>query len=83
MGSPREEYWSGLPCPSPGYLPNPGIELKSPAWQMDSFPLNHLGKMNFKIASERIKCLGINLTKEGKDLYTENHKIMMKEIEEI
>ena len=27
----RQEYWSGLPCPPPGDLPNPGIELKSPA----------------------------------------------------
>jgi len=26
MGSPREEYWSGLPFPSPGDLPDPGIE---------------------------------------------------------
>ena len=25
----RQEYWSGLPCPSPGYLPNPGIEPSS------------------------------------------------------
>ena len=30
MGFPRQEYWSGLPFPSPGDLPNPGIELKSP-----------------------------------------------------
>ena len=33
-GFPRQEYWSGLPCPSPGDLPNPGIEpvsLTSPA----------------------------------------------------
>ena len=29
-GSLRQEYWSGLPCPPPGDLPNPGIELKSP-----------------------------------------------------
>ena len=28
---PRQEYWSGLPFPSPGDLPNPGIELMSPA----------------------------------------------------
>ena len=28
----RHEYWSGLPSPSPGDLPNPGIELQSPAW---------------------------------------------------
>ena len=27
----RQEYWSGLPCPSPGDLPNPGIEHVSPA----------------------------------------------------
>ena len=31
MGFPRQEYWSGLPCPPPGDLPNPGIEPMSPA----------------------------------------------------
>ena len=31
MGFSRQEYWSGLPFPSPGDLPNPGIESKSPA----------------------------------------------------
>ena len=30
MGFSRQEYWSGLPCPSPGDLPDPGIELMSP-----------------------------------------------------
>ena len=30
MGFPRQEYWSGLPFPSPGDLPNPGIESGSP-----------------------------------------------------
>ena len=30
MGFSRQEYWSGLPCPPPGDLPNPGIELVSP-----------------------------------------------------
>ena len=30
MGFPRQEYWSGLPFPSPGNLPNPGIKLTSP-----------------------------------------------------
>ena len=29
MGFSRQEYWSGLPCPLPGDLPNPGIELAS------------------------------------------------------
>ena len=33
MGVPRQEYWSGLPCPSPGHLPNLGTELESPALQ--------------------------------------------------
>ena len=32
----RQEYWSGLPCPSPGDLPNPGIKPRSPALQADS-----------------------------------------------
>ena len=34
----RQEYWSGLPFPSPGDLPNPGIEPRSPALQADSLP---------------------------------------------
>ena len=36
MGFFRPEYWSGLPFPSPGDLPNPGIEPESPALQVDS-----------------------------------------------
>ena len=43
MGFSRQEYWSGLPCPPPGDLPNPGIELTSPALQVDSLPLSHQG----------------------------------------
>ena len=40
----RQEYWSGLPFPSPGNLPNPGIELGSPALQVDSLPTELTGK---------------------------------------
>ena len=36
MGFSRQEYWSGLPFPSPGDLPDPGIECQSPALQADS-----------------------------------------------
>jgi len=36
----RQEYWNGLPFPSPGALPNPGIEPGSPALQADAF-LSH------------------------------------------
>ena len=38
MGFSRQEYWSGLPFPSPGDLPSPGIEPGSPALQADSLP---------------------------------------------
>ena len=34
----RQEYWSGLPVPSPGNLPGPGIEPGSPALQADALP---------------------------------------------
>ena len=47
MGMSRQEYWSELPCPSPGDLPDPGIEpvsLVSPALQVDSLPHEPPGK---------------------------------------
>ena len=40
----RQEYWSGLPFPSPGDLPNPGIKPRSPALQADSLPTELSGK---------------------------------------
>ena len=44
MGFSRQEYWSGLPFPSPGDLPNPGIEPVSPALQTDTLPSEPPGK---------------------------------------
>ena len=41
--SPRQKYWSGLPCPPPGDRPDPGIKPMSPALQADSLPLSHWG----------------------------------------
>ena len=41
MGFPRQEYWNGLPFPSPGDLPYLGIEPMSPALQVDSLPMSH------------------------------------------
>ena len=35
-GFSRQEYWSGLPCPLPGHLSNPGIKPRCPTWQADS-----------------------------------------------
>ena len=40
----RQEYWKGLPFPSPGDIPNPGIKSKSPAFQADSLPFEPPGK---------------------------------------
>ena len=40
----RQEYWSGLPFPSPGDLLDPGIEPKSPTLQADSLPSEPAGK---------------------------------------
>ena len=40
----RQEFWSGLPCPSPGDLPDPGMESRSPALQADSLQSAPSGK---------------------------------------
>ena len=40
----RQEYWSGLPYPSPGDLPDPGIEPRSPTWEADALPSEPPGK---------------------------------------
>ena len=44
MGFSRQEYWSGLPFPSPGDLPNPGIEPRSSALQADALTSEPPGK---------------------------------------
>ena len=44
MGFPRQEYWSGLPFPSPRDLPDPGIEPGSPALEVHSLPPEPPGK---------------------------------------
>ena len=45
MGFFKQEYWNGLPFPSPGDLPDPGIKPASPAWQADSLPSELPGKL--------------------------------------
>ena len=44
MGLPRQKYWNGLPFPSPGDPPDPGIEPTSPTLQADSLPSELPGK---------------------------------------
>ena len=47
VGFSRQEYWSGLPFPSPGDLPDSGIEPRSCASQADALPSEPPGKLNF------------------------------------
>ena len=59
MGSSRQEYWSGLPCPPPGDLPDPGIKF---ALEAGSLLLSHWGsppvaEVSFKIKSLTWPCL--------------------------
>ena len=49
MGFSRQKYWSRLPFPSPGNLPNPGIEPRSPALQVDFYQLSYEGSQMFYI----------------------------------
>ena len=44
MGFSWQEYWSGLPFPSPGHLPNPRIEPRSPTFQENPLPFEPPGK---------------------------------------
>ena len=44
MGFSRQAYWSGLPLPSPGDLPDPGIEPRSPTLQANSLPSEPTGR---------------------------------------
>ena len=53
MECSRHGYWSGLPFPFPGDLPDPGIESRSPALQADSLLSEPLGKP--EIVKENIK----------------------------
>ena len=58
-----QEYWSGLPSPSPGDLPDPGTELRSPALQADSLPSEPPGKPGCivtKLSEIMFSCGGSN-----------------------
>ena len=46
MGFSKQEYWSGLPFPYPGDLPDPGIDPRSPTFQAHSLPSEPLGNFS-------------------------------------
>ena len=53
IGFPGQEYWSGVPFPSPGDLPDPGIKLRSPVLQADSLPSEPPGKLPKSLLSNQ------------------------------
>ena len=59
MGFPWQKYWRGLPFPSPGDLPNPGIKPRCPALQADSVPSEPPGKPFLGYAYAQISGLNI------------------------
>ena len=64
MGFSRQEYWSGLPFPSPADLPDPGIKPGSPALQADALPSEPPKTllMKLKMESEKVD-LKLNIQK--------------------
>ena len=57
IGFPGQEYWSGVPFPSPGDLPDPGIEPRSPVLQADSLPSEPPGKLPKSLLSNQFSLL--------------------------
>ena len=64
MGLPRQEYWSGMPLPSPGHLSDPGTQPESPARQADSLPAEPPGKLKNTEVGSLPLLQGIFLTQE-------------------
>ena len=64
MGFSRQEYWNGLPFPSPEDLPDPGIEPRSPALQADALPSESCGCniKNDRMISVRLQGKPFNIT---------------------
>ena len=65
MGFSRQEYWSGLPVPSPGDLPNSGIEPGSPTLQVDSLPSESPGDFSPNVSFVICGRGDCTLTSEG------------------
>ena len=64
MGYSRQEYWTGVPLPSPGDLPNLGIEPRSPTLQAESLPAEPPGKPKNTGVGSLSFLQGIFLTQE-------------------
>jgi len=70
MGFSRQEYWSGLPFPSPGDLPDPGIKPGSPALQADTLTSEPPGKPPMIIGRLQIDLVDL-VDRVPEELWTE------------
>jgi len=73
LGFCRQEYWSGLPCPPPGNLPDLEIKLMSlapPALQADSLPRGHQGSAKYTVTknNSRVRCVPSSVLMNGRSL---------------
>ena len=74
----RPEYWSGSPFPSPGDLPNPGIESMSPALQADSVPSEPLRRKPFTFLKDLYTSISQPFPCYFKHVYFWNYKELVK-----
>ena len=74
----RQEYWSGLPFSSPGYLLDLGIKSTAPALQADSLPLSHLGRPR-KILVHNIYMISLQLRRGWELGYSVHERRKIKE----
>ena len=84
IGFSRREYWSGLPCPPPGDLPDPGIEPTSPvspALQVDSLLLSHPGSPSALLLTQFYLLMKANLRASSVVHWTDRHKSVPNEME--
>ena len=78
MGFSRQEYWNGLPLPSPGDLPNPGIKPGSPALQADALTSEPPGKPRLIIVTNYKRLSVLNIVALKLVLYLKASIIKMK-----
>ena len=79
MGFHRQEHWNGLPFPSPGNLPNQGLNLCLLHWQVYSFPLSHQGSpcLSISLSSVAQSCLTLcNLMHCGTPGFPVHHQLL-------
>ena len=85
MGFSRQEYWSRLPFPSPGDLPDPGIEPWSPAFQADTLTSEPPGK--YIIQNARLDETQAGIKTDGRIIknlsYADNNTLMAESEEEL